>query len=98
MFAASGGTTSSEFIIFPHSPTPTQSPHHTWLLNWVVSGPILGRFSARKRNRPQLPEGQELGLCLSSPDGHDRFDQQRTWAKLRNRRDGPIALWSLLLE
>jgi hypothetical protein len=27
--------------------------------------------------------------CLSSPDGHVRFDQQRTWAKLPNRRDGP---------
>jgi hypothetical protein len=26
MFAESGGTTSSEFIIFPHSPTPTHEP------------------------------------------------------------------------
>jgi hypothetical protein len=45
MFAASGGTTSSEFIIFPHSPTPTQkSPVPRWPLNWVISGTTLGRF------------------------------------------------------
>jgi hypothetical protein len=49
MFVASGGTTSSEFMVFPHSPTPTQKLPITRLpLNWVISRTNLRRFGGEK--------------------------------------------------
>ena len=32
-----------------------------------------------------------VNFCRSSPDGYVRFGQLRTWAKLWQRRDGPLA-------
>jgi hypothetical protein len=60
MFAASGGTTSSEFIIFPHSPTPTQKfPITRWPLNWPISGTPLRRFGGDGR-----AQRADVALCL----------------------------------
>ena len=39
-----------------------------------------------KNRGPMAEMGQ---FCRSSPDGHVRFDRQRTWAELWERRDGP---------
>jgi hypothetical protein len=60
MFAASGGTTSSEFIVFPHSPTPRR-PHVAAKLG--ISRTTLERFDGGGYGTGPNPKGSGVGAA-----------------------------------
>ena len=66
-----------------------ERPYRDQVGNFDFSNGLpLGGYTfarAATHTRSQL----RVNFCRSSPDGHVRFGQLRTWAKLWQRRDGP---------
>jgi len=60
MFAASGGTTSSEFIIFPHSPLPLRNPTLHMAAKLGGFGDDPGALRRRRRECGTGPNSQRV--------------------------------------